>query len=319
MPRRRLVVLAALAVAGSAAAQSVYKAPRTSWGDPDLQGVYANDNEYATPLERPAEFAGKTLADITPAELAEVRRQATEKMIANLAPGPRGPDQWWLENLDLAKRARPWLVVDPVDGTIPALTPEAKTRVGARVRSSFVGGPFDGPEDLNYLERCITRGVPGSMWPGAYNNGHQIIQTKNYIVLHSEMIHEARIIPLDGRPLPTPSAKSWDGDARGHWDGDTLVIETTNFNGKGWLATNAASGRLRGIELSQAARVVERLTRVSEHIIQYEATINDPEIYTRPWTLAFPLNRDEPYRIFEYACHEGNHALENMLQLGAKP
>src|SRR4029078_2258628 len=124
----RLVVLAALAVAGSAAAQSGYKAPRTSWGDPDLQGVYANDNEYATPLERPAEFAGKTLADVTPAELAEVRRQATEKMIANLAPGPRGPDQWWLENLDLTKRARPWLLVRPRRRAIPASAARAKTR-----------------------------------------------------------------------------------------------------------------------------------------------------------------------------------------------
>src|SRR3954447_22452958 len=153
MPRRRFIFLTALAVTGSAMAQPGYKPPRTSWGDPDLQGVYANDNEYATPLERPDEFKGKTLADVTPAELTEVRRQATEKMIANLAPGPRGPDQWWLENLDLAKRAQPWLVIDPADGKIPALTAEAKTRVGPRVRSSFVGGPFDSPQDFNPLER----------------------------------------------------------------------------------------------------------------------------------------------------------------------
>jgi hypothetical protein len=133
------------------------------------------------------------------------------------------------------------------------------------------------------------------------------------------MIHDARVIPLDGRPPLGPSARSWDGDSRGRWEGDTLVIETTNFNGKGWIATNAASGRLRGIELSQAAHIVERLTRVSENTIQYEALIEDPNVYTGPWKVAFPLNKDEKYRIFEYACHEGNHALENMLRLGGRP
>jgi hypothetical protein len=133
------------------------------------------------------------------------------------------------------------------------------------------------------------------------------------------MIHEARVIPLDGKPRLGPSTRSWDGESRGRWEGDTLVVETRNFNGKGWLATNAASGRMRGIQLSQAARVLERLTRVSEDLIHYEATIDDPEVYTRPWTMAFPLNRDERYRIFEYACHEGNHALEHMLRNATKP
>jgi hypothetical protein len=131
------------------------------------------------------------------------------------------------------------------------------------------------------------------------------------------MIHDARIIPLDPRPHLSAPIKSWDGDSRGHWDGDTLVVDTTNFNGKGWIATNAAAGRIRGIPLSQAAHTVERLTRVDEHTIQYEATIDDPVMYERPWKVAFPLNKDERYRIFEYACHEANHALENMLRMGA--
>jgi hypothetical protein len=204
------------------------------------------------------------------------------------------------------------MVVDPPSGRIP-LKAEALAKRDAAFAQESGSLERYGP-----WERCITRGVPGSMWPGAYNNGHQIIQTKGYVVLHSEMIHEARIIPLDGRPPLGPGAKSWDGDSRGHWQGDTLVIETSNFNGKGWLATNAASGRLRGIELSEAAHVVERLTRISENTIRYEATIDDPNVYTRPWTLAFPLNKDEPYRIFEYACHEGNYALGNMLRLGAQ-
>jgi hypothetical protein len=159
------------------------------------------------------------------------------------------------------------------------------------------------------------------MWPSAYNNGHQIVQTPGYIVLHSEMIHEARVIPLNdvARPHPGAAIRSWDGDSRGRWEGDTLVITTSNFSGNGWVATQAASGRLRGVALSQAARVVERLTRVDENTIRYEATIDDPSAYTRAWTVAFPLNKDERYRIFEYACHEGNHALEHMLRPRAKP
>jgi hypothetical protein len=205
------------------------------------------------------------------------------------------------------------MVVDPPDGRVPLKREAIEKRDAAFALDS------DAIEHYGPWERCITRGVPGSMWPSAYNNGHQIIQTPVYIVLHSEMIHEARVIPLDGRPALGPNASSWDGDSRGHWEGDTLVVVTTDFNGRGWITTQAAAGRLRGIELSQAARVVERLTRVNENTIQYEATIDDPNVYTKPWKVAFPLNKDEPYRIFEYACHEGNHALENMLRLGTTP
>lgn len=258
---------------------------RTPDGQPDLQGMWTNYDQ--TPFEQ-----------LRPEEIE-----------------PRGPavstQDWLIQDSPTSPR-RPSMVVDPPSGRIP-LKPEAIAK-----RDAAFAQESDSLERYGPWERCITRGVPGSMWPGAYNNGHQIIQTKGYVVLHSEMIHEARIIPLDGRPSLGPAAKSWDGDSRGHWQGDTLVIETRNFNGKGWLATNAASGRLRGIELSEAAHVVERLTRVSENTIRYEATIEDPNVYTRPWTLAFPLNKDEPYKIFEYACHEGNYALGNMLRLGAQ-
>ena len=145
--------------------------PRTPWGDPDLQGTYANNNEYATPLERPAEFAGKRASDLTAAEIAEARRQAQQRMIAALPGGDvRGPDDWWLQNLDVSKRSRLWSVVDPPDGKIPPLTPAGQARASSRVRSSFVGGPFDGPEDLNFLERCITKGVPGVMIPWKSSN-----------------------------------------------------------------------------------------------------------------------------------------------------
>ena len=181
MNRRLLVVVAIAACAVGAASRMLHagggqtgaaSAPRwtllrTPWGDPDLQGVYTNSNEYATPLERPAEFNGRRLEDLTPEEVSKAREEATRRAIAGLLGGRvRGPDEWWLQNLDLAKRNQPWLIVDPPDGHVPALTPEAKARLqGLRTRSSFVGGPFNGPEDLGMLERCISRSVPGSMIP----------------------------------------------------------------------------------------------------------------------------------------------------------
>ena len=266
-------------------ADTPWTVSRTPDGQPDLQGMWTNYDQ--TPFE-----------------------QLTRDEIA-----PRGPAvstaDWLVQDSPTSPR-RPSMVVDPPDGRVP-LRREAIER-----RDAMLTGAADAPEHFGPWERCITRGVPGSMWPGAYNNGHQIIQTPHYIVLHSEMIHEARVIPLVPVSSSTSGVRSWDGNAHGRWDGDTLVIETRNFNGKGWIATNAASGRLRGIELSQAARVVERLTRVSDDRIQYEATIDDPDVYTRIWKVAFPLNRDDRYRIFEYACHEGNYALRNMLISGAK-
>jgi len=295
-PRRRSLTrtaaLTAMVVCGTAlpgAAQSDQKTPGRAWqvgrtpdGRPDLQGMWTNYDQ--TPFER-----------LSPGEERE--------------RGPAVSTADWLVQDSPVSPRRPSMVVDPPDRRVP-LKPEAIQKRDAAL--ALDSGSLDkyGP-----WERCITRGVPGSMWPSAYNNGHQIVQTPGYVVFHSEMIHEARVIPLDGRPHLGADARSWDGDSRGRWEGDTLVIDTTNFNGKGWIATQAAAGRLRGIALSEAAHVVERLTRVNEETIQYEATIEDPNTYTRPWKVAFPLNRDDPYRIFEYACHEGNHALENMLRL----
>ena len=259
---------------------------RTPDGQPDLQGMWTNYDptpfEQLTPAERPPSEPAVSTAD------------------------------WLIQDSPKSPR-RPSMVVDPPNGRVP-LRREALDKRAATLALESGNLERYGP-----WERCITRGVPGSMWPGAYNNGHQIIQTPGYVVLHSEMIHEARVIPLDGRPHMSAAIRSWDGDSRGRWEGDTLVVDTTNFNGKGWAATNAASGWLRGVPQSQAAHTVERLTRVSEDTIEYEAIIEDPNVFTRSWKLAFPLNRDERYRIFEYACHEGNHALENMLRLGAKP
>jgi len=283
---------------------SGYTPPRTAWGDPDFQGVYTNSNEYATPLERPKEFEGKRLADLTADEIARVRQQATRQAIAGLANGEvRGPDEWWLQLLDLGKRNQPWLVVDPPDGRVPALTPEAAQRLkGVRVRSSFVGGPFDGPEDLGMLERCISRSVPGSMIPVMYGNNYQIIQSPGYVVITYEIIHEARVIPLDGRAHVGSSIRAHMGDPRGRWDGNTLVVETTNF---------ASASAYRNAN-DATFRVIERFTRVAPDRIEWTATLDDPKTWTSPWTIAMPLTAD-PNPIFPFECHEHNYGLRNIL------
>ena len=302
MQRRLAVLAAALVVATVPAGAQDYRSPRTSWGDPDLEGTWSNDNEYATPLERPAEFEGRRLADITATQLAEVRREATKKMIAQLAPGPRGPDSWWLENLDLTKRSQPWLVIDPPDGKIPALTPAARERAGQRVRSSFVGGPFNSPADFNPLERCISRGVPGSMIPVMYGNVYTIFQSPGYIVITYEIIHEARVVPLDGGAHVSPAVTEHMGDPRGHWEGDTLVVETTNF--KALTAYRRAT--------PDRLKIIERFKRVAPDKIAWSATMDDPSTWTAPWTIAMPLTLD-PQPVLPFECNEGNYGLRNIL------
>ena len=289
---------------GAAGSGRPWVSSRTAWGDPDLQGVWTNSNEYATPLERPAEFKGRSLDQLTPEELTRVRGQATRQAIAGLAGGEvRGPDEWWLQNLDLAKRNQPWLIVDPPEGQIPPLTPEAKVRLqGLRPRSSFVGGPFNGPEDVGMLERCISRSIPGSMIPVMYGNNYQIIQTPGYVVITYEIVHETRVIPLDGRPHVGRAVRTHMGDPRGRWDGNTLVVETTNF-------TSASAYRNANPD---TLRVIERFTRVSPDRIEWRATLDDPKTWTAPWTIAMPLTADA-HPILAFDCHEHNYGLRNIL------
>jgi hypothetical protein len=293
----RRTPLAAAAVLACAplllgSAQSDRKAAGKSWavsrtpdGRPDLQGMWTNYDP--TPFER--------------------LNAGEEK-----SRGPAVSTADWLVQDSPVSPRRPSMVVDPPSGRVP-LRPE-----GVERRDATLALPSDTTEHYGPWERCITRGVPGGMFPGGYNNGHQIVQTASYLAIHSEMIHEARVIPLDGRPHVAASVRSWSGDSVGQWEGDTLVVDTTNFNGKGWIATNVAAGWLRGVPQSEACHLVERFTRVDAKTIKYEATIDDPKVYTSSWTVAFPLNRDDPYQIFEYACHEGNYALGNMLSLEAR-
>jgi hypothetical protein len=284
--------------------RATYRAPRTPWGDPDLQGVYTNSNEYMTPLERPDAFDGRRLDDLSSEELARVRANATKDMIAALPGGAvRGPDDWWLQNLDVSKRNQPWLIVDPPDGRIPALTADGRRRAAGRVHSSFVGGPFNGPEDFNPLERCISRSVPASMIPVMYGNNYQIIQTPGFVAIMYEIIHETRLVPLDGRPHIGAAISEHMGDPRGHWDGDTLVVETTNFKPlTAYRQSNPAT-----------LRVTERFVRVAPDRVMWKATMEDPETWTRPWSIVLPLTSD-PDPLLPYDCHEHNYGMRNILQ-----
>jgi hypothetical protein len=288
------------ALVSAAVTAQTWRTPRTPWGDPDLTGTYVNDNEYATPLERPESFAGRRREDVRP---DEYQAQARDQAVAGLAPGPRGPDDWWLSNLDLARRSHPWLIVDPPDGRIPALTAAGKARASQRVRSGFVGGPFDSPADLNSLERCITRGVPGSMIPVMYGNSYLIAQSPGFVVITYEIVHEARVIPLDGRPRLNAAIRQHMGDARGRFDGDTLVVETTNFTTLGaYRASDAAT-----------LTITERFRRVSPDRIEWTATISDPNTWVRPWTIALPMTRTAQESL-PFECHEHNYGLAIILR-----
>jgi hypothetical protein len=176
-------------------------------------------------------------------------------------------------------------------------------------RNSFSGGPWNGPQDFGPYDRCISRGLLASMFPSGYSNGNQIVQAPGFVVIRHEMIHEARIIPLDGRAHVSPSIRGYMGDSRGRWEGDTLVVDTTNFNGRFGARRNGSD-----IPLSDALHVVERFTRTDPETLLYEVTVDDPKTWTGPWTVAYPLKQDFEYGLLEYACHEGNHyAMTNML------
>ena len=282
--------------------------PRTPDGQPDLQGIWTNAT--ITPFERPAALRDKTF--LTDAEAGEFERQAATRRVED-GPPPRGDvgsyNQFWFDSGDrVVSTRRTSLVIEPPDGRVP-IRPEAEA---ARNDASAHAG--DSYEFMSVWDRCITRGVPGGMFPAGYNNAYEIVQSPGRVVIHYEMIHEARIIPIDGRPHLPPHVRLWNGDPRGRWDGHTLVVDTTNYNNKGWIATQAAAGRIKGIPQTESLHVVERLTPIDANTIDYQATIDDPKMFTRAWTVSMPLHRDSTYRIYEYACHEGNRAVEGVLR-----
>ena len=310
---RRVLILALLWPAAIAHAQAPqvgakWTVARTPDGQPDLQGTWTNAT--ITPLERPRAFGDK--AFLTEAEAAAFEKRIAEQRSATDKFGPLASGSynrfWYDDGTTVLSTRQTSLVVDPPDGQVP-VRPSAEAR-----RDDYAARSADSYEFMSVWDRCITRGIPGSMFPAGYNNAYQIIQTPGYVTIVYEMIHDARIIPLDNRPPLPPRVQLWLGDSRGRWEGDTLVIETRNFNNKGWITTSAASGRIKGIPHTDKLHVTERLKRVSRDEISYSATIEDPDIYTGPWTVAFPLTSEPDYRIFEYACHEGNYSMENILR-----
>jgi hypothetical protein len=273
--------------------------PRTPDGRPDLQGIWNNSTQ--TPLQRPLALGDKQL--YTAEELAKLRlRDHDTDALANGDPGTYN-QAWWEEGGFLTQTS---LIVDPPNGRIPALTAEGERRRAAqRVRAE---DRSDSPEERNLAERCITRGVP--KLPGGYNNNFQIVQTQQYVTIVQEMIHEARIIPLDGRPHAPSSVRGYLGDSRGRWEGDTLVVDTTNFRSNvDETSYNCCGGASDNLSL------VERFTLTGKDTIDYRYTVTDPTVFTRPWTVSVPMRRGNG-PIYEYACHEGNVGMAGILRGG---
>ena len=298
-----IVSALALSFGGPALAQS------SAHGQPDIQGVWTNFDP--TPFEAPNDIDLERLAPLAawfPGSNQPQRPPAEPSPDARAA-GPSGP---WGDGPGDALRneRRQSMVVDPPSGRVP-LRREAITS-----RNNNLINLTDGWLTHTPWERCITRGIPGGMFPGGYGAGYQIMQVPGYVVIFYEMIHEARVIPITDRPGLSDNIRLWNGDSRGRWEGDTLIVETGNYNDQGTIGTNIASRGVRGIEQSEALTIVERFTRVDDETVNYSVTIDDPKPFTAPWTVAMPLNRDNTYQIYEYACHEGNYGLENSLRSG---
>ena len=222
-----------------------------------------------------------------------------------------GPTHWY-EHLQ-GSGSRPWLIVDPPDGKLPAMTPQALKReaAAAALNDARNGeGRADSWLDRSLYDRCITRGLPGSMMPAIYGNAYEIVQTPDSVAIRYEMIHETRVIPLDGRARVGEKIRQYLGDARGRWDGNTLVVETKNFTNRTHFGYNNRFN-------SEQFTLVERFTPTSAKTVQWEVTFNDPDVWTKPWTFTMPLTRDDSQQVFEYGCHEGNRGLEHIL-LGAR-
>ena len=279
--------------AGGAATSSTVKTP---WGDPDIAGVWSSDDMRGIPRERPDEFG--TRRYLSDGELAKriERDDQTRRQEASRVGAFRN---------DVGTRTfrQTSLVIDPPNGKIPALTADGQKRRVTN-RGSFGEGPFHGPQDFTLYDRCITRGVIGSLGPAIYGNGVTIVQGPGVVSITYEMVHDTRIIPLDGRPHLPARTQQYMGDARGRWEGNTLVIETTNFTDKTAIS---------GVRHSDALRLTERLTRIDDVTLDYQATIDDPKTYTAPWTLNLQLTQPAGFRMFPYECHEGNLGLRNIL------
>ena len=314
MTKQYLAVFATVALVALLVPKSATGQTRTPWGDPDLQGGWSYST--LTPLERPDNLAGKEVFTNEEAaqfveeilELRDADRRDEDGSRGGIINGTeqtsdlaRAYNQfWWDRGTEIVGTKRTSLIVDPPDGKLPALTPEAKKRMTDR--AAIVARAAHGVEDRPLGERCIHQQRTGPpMMPGGYNNNMRLFQLPGSVAILTEQIHEVRVIPLDGRPHLGDGMAQWKGDSRGRWEGDTLVVDTINFNGK-----NAFQGSGKSLHLT------ERFTRVNADTLDYQYTIDDPEAFTAPWTVQLPMTRDEK-QLFEYACHEGNYGIEGSL------
>jgi hypothetical protein len=312
MKKHTWLIAAALSGVGALTlAAADYKAPKTPWGEPDLQGVWSTAAELGVPFERNAALGDRLL--LTDEEFAQRQRQTASQLASDNAEfnietadtanagavgSATSPPPHWLERGETSRRTS--LVIDPADGRIPPMTDEARRRQAAAPAGGG-NGPFDGPEQTGMYVRCIARGVPTSIFPAVYNANTRIAQGPGYIAITYEMIHDTRIIPTDGRPHLPSMIRQLFGDSRAHWDGDTLVVDVTNF-----------TNRLPYRGSTDALHLTERYRRMDRDLVRYEVTVEDPKTWTRPWTAALDMKR-QPGGMFEYACHEGNYALRNIL------
>ena len=312
-------VMVTLIVALPAAAQIErvrdpnWTTPRTPDGQPDLQGIWGN--KTITPIERPE---GETRAYLSDEEIASLNRhQATSQAAQNAAPARRaeartnlgpGVGTYWLDKGDtVLATGQTSYVVDPPTGRAPV------QQWALDEKAWRLAHEGDTHLNMSVWDRCISRGVPGSMLPAGYNNAYRILQTPDHVVIYYEMIHDARIIPLSNHPFVNRRIRQWMGDARAHWEGEVLVVETKNFHDRGWIASSGSGRRLKGIRVNKTHHVVERYQRVSATTIMWDVTITDPNVYTVPWKISMPLTAAPTYEMFEYACHEGNYAIPNTL------
>jgi len=311
MKTRFSAAVAVVLLMASLAAQKP-SAPRTPWGEPDLQGTWTSQAELGGPFERPAALGTRQL--LNDEEFVEREVQAQNQIKSDNADfdpatadlsragqvgSATSPPPTWLERGRASRRTS--LVIDPPDGRMPATSPAGQRRQRAAGLGALDNGPFDGPENMGLYQRCITRGVPNAMFPAVYNANTRIVQGPGFVALTYEMIHETRVISTTAQPHLNPHFRQYLGDSRGHWEGDTLVVDVTNFS-----ARDDYRGSGAGLHL------VERYNRTADGGLRYEVTVEDSDTWARPWTAALNL-RPQPAGMFEYACHEGNYAMSNML------
>jgi hypothetical protein len=278
--------------------------PKTEWGDPDISGVWTSDAALGIPRERPDKFGNRAFLNDEEFAAAQKADEARAKESLNTSGAFRNDGSW--KNKSYRQTS---LVIEPADGKTPVFQAEAMKRAAPRDRGSFGEGPFESPLDFTLYDRCITRGIVGSVMPVVYGNGNRIVQAPGMVVLSYEMVHDTRVIYTDGRPRLNSGMRQWLGDSRGHWEGNTLVVETGNFTDQ----TSIGGGNGNGLRHSRDMKITERITRINQDELRYEVHVDDPKTYTGAFTISLPLTSPPGYELLPYECHEGNYMLPHSL------